>query len=449
MNTDNYKNIKEYYKNNINPQLYSAFKILGLDNLDYVSSKGMFINLQNGEKIYDFTSGLGVLNLGHNHPKINEVEIKCIQRDTVDFLKIGVNKQQALLANYLTSLLPKKLNKAFFTASGGEAIEAALKIVMLNTKKRKFLTFNESYHGKTLGSLSVTNAENYNDNFLIGLPRENILLAEFNSIESVGELISQNSDIAAVIIEPIQGQRIRVGDKKFLKDLIKICKTNEIITIFDEIKVGMGRTGHLFSFMDYGIEPDMVTISKSLGGGSRAIGAMVTTNALFKKAYGKRSNASLHSTTFNGIGTTCEVARESLNIISNDEFLQEVRNKGDYFFDELIKLKKEYPNKIKNILGKGLFLGVELIFPAEKIKNNFNNEIIKTRDQFFIATIINGLYKNHNILSSFAPSAPEVLDICPPLIIDFNDIDYFISSFKSILSKNYAQLGKDLMKNLI
>ena len=94
-------------------------------------------------------------------------------------------------------------------------------------------------------------------------------------------------------------------------------------------------------------------------------------------------------------------------------------------------------------------LGVELIFPAEKIKNNLNSEIIKTRDQFFIASIINGLYKKHNILTSFAPSAPEVLDICPPLIIEFRDIDYFINSFKSILSKNYAQLGKDLTMNLI
>ena len=112
---NNFKDIKEYYKNNINPQLHTAFKILGLDDLDYISSKGMFIHLENGEKIYDFTSGLGVLNLGHNHPRINEVEIKCIQNDTVDFLKIGVNKQQALLANYLTSLLPEKLNKAFFS----------------------------------------------------------------------------------------------------------------------------------------------------------------------------------------------------------------------------------------------------------------------------------------------------------------------------------------------
>ena len=94
-------------------------------------------------------------------------------------------------------------------------------------------------------------------------------------------------------------------------------------------------------------------------------------------------------------------------------------------------------------------MGVELIFPAEKIKNNFSNEIIKTRDQFFISSIISNLYKKHNILSSFAPSSPEVLDICPPLIIEYEDIDYFINSLKSTLSKNYIQLGKDLAKNLI
>lgn len=448
-NEASFKDIKKYYKNNINPQLHNAFNILGLSNLDYVSSKGIFIHLENGEKIYDFTSGLGVLNLGHNHPRINEIEIKCIENNTVDILKIGINKQQALLAKYLTSLLPENLNKAFFSTSGAEAVEAALKIVMMNTKKKKFLTFTDSYHGKTLGALSVTDAENYNDNFLIGLPRENILTAEFNSIESVIKIINENSDIAAMILEPIQGQKINAGEKNFIESLIKTCKENDIITIFDEIKVGMGRTGYLFSFMEYDVEPDILTISKSLGGGSRAIGAMITTDKLFKKAYGTRSTATLHSTTFGGIGTTCEVAMESLKIISDDFFLKEVKNKGNYFFNELVKLQKEFPKKIKNILGKGLFLGVELIFPAENIKNSVSNEIIKTRDQFFISSIISNLYKNHNILSSFAPSSPEVLDICPPLIIEYEDIDYFINSLKSTLSKNYVQLGKDLAKNLV
>ncbi len=446
---NNFKEIKSFYKNNINEQLFFAFKILGLDNLDYVSSKGMFIHLENGKKIYDFTSGLGVLNLGHNHPKINEVEMNCIKNDTLDILKIGVNKQQALLAQKLASLLPGNLNKAFFSASGAEANEAALKIVMMNTKKRKFLTFKDSYHGKTLGSLSVTDAENYNDNFLLGLPRENILTAEFNSIKSVEKIINENSDIAAVIIEPIQGQKINVGEEEFLKNLVDLCKKNDIITIFDEIKVGMGRTGYLFSFMEYDLEPDILTISKSLGGGTRAIGAMITTNKLFKTAYGTRATAALHSTTFGGIGTTCEVAIESLKIISDSLFLEDVRKKGDYFVSELQKLQKEFPKKIKNILGKGLFLGIELIFPAESLKSSLNNKIIKTRDQFFIASIINALYKNHDILSSFAPSSPEVLDICPPLIVEYDDIDYFIDSLRSVLSKNFIKLGNDVIKNLV
>ena len=144
-NEASFKDIKKYYKNNINPQLHNAFNILGLSNLDYVSSKGIFIHLENGEKIYDFTSGLGVLNLGHNHPRINEIEIKCIENNTVDILKIGINKQQALLAKYLTSLLPENLNKAFFSTSGAEAVEAALKIVMMNTKKKKFFYHEITY----------------------------------------------------------------------------------------------------------------------------------------------------------------------------------------------------------------------------------------------------------------------------------------------------------------
>ena len=164
-NEASFKDIKKYYKNNINPQLHNAFNILGLSNLDYVSSKGIFIHLENGEKIYDFTSGLGVLNLGHNHPRINEIEIKCIENNTVDILKIGINKQQALLAKYLTSLLPENLNKAFFSTSGAEAVEAALKISYQvhhdqgSKKKSWIISRNQSYHGSTLQSIGASDRD--------------------------------------------------------------------------------------------------------------------------------------------------------------------------------------------------------------------------------------------------------------------------------------------------
>tara|TARA_B110000008_G_C16884670_1_gene530354 strand:- start:639 stop:1256 length:618 start_codon:yes stop_codon:yes gene_type:complete len=193
--------------------------------------------------------------------------------------------------------------------------------------------------------------------------------------------------------------------------------------------------------------PDVVTISKSLGGGKRAIGATVTKDKIFRKAYGSKKNASLHTTTFGGIGETCAVAIESLRIVSDKKFLDSVDEKGNYLHDELIKLSNSHKNLISAVRGKGLILGIEFKFPMtfEPLGSN----LIKTRNQFFISSIVRELYKKYGILCSFALSAPNTLELTPPLIVDKEQIDYFVMSLDNVLNTGFTKLGSNLISGYL
>ena len=320
-----------YYKNYVNKGLANAFRILGFNILDIKSAKGCTLELSNGDKILDFTSGIGVLALGHNHERIIDVERKFQDLQLVDTQKFGPNKLQAALAYNLSQILPEDLEVTFFAVSGAESVEAAIKLSTMAKGKdgKYFISAKEAYHGKTLGALSITDTENFSEGFILGLPKENTIKISFNNIEVYEEIIKKLSKekIIAIIVEPIQGQTIECASEEYLKKICEISKNNNITVIFDEIKCGLGRTGNIFSFQDYDCVPDIVTTSKALGGGKNAISAMVARKKLFNRAYGSINKSTIHTTTFFGLGESCAAAIETLNIISDENFLLTIKKK--------------------------------------------------------------------------------------------------------------------------
>jgi acetylornithine/succinyldiaminopimelate/putrescine aminotransferase len=442
-----HKQTINYYRNYINKGLATAFKILGLNILDIKSAKGCTLELSNGDKILDFTSGIGVLALGHNHKKIIDVERKFQDLNIVDTQKFGPNKLQAALAYNLSQLLPEDLEVSFFAVSGAESVEAAIKLSTMakGNDAKYFISTTEGYHGKTLGALSLTDTENFSEGFHVGLPKENTIKIGYNNIQEYKDTISKLSKekIIAIIVEPIQGQIVEVAEKNYLKEICEISKKNNIAVIFDEIKCGLGRSGNLFSFLDHECVPDIVTTSKALGGGKNAISAMIARKTLFKRAYGSINKSTLHTTTFFGLGEGCATAIETLNIISNDNFLEDVKKKSQITFNELDKLKNKYPKYIKSITGKGLFIGIEFdfdniiySFTFKKIKIPF----IKNIKTVLMGAIVREFLHEHKILLHFNNSKPETLVFLPPLIITNEEINTFIEATKKILEKGLLNL---------
>lgn len=443
LNLNHKKNIK-YFKNYINDYLSYAYNILGFNNLDIKKAYGSKLCLYNNKIVYDFTSAIGVLNLGHNHKKIISAELKFQKSKQVDLQKFGPNKLVSSLAFNLINCFNNNLKKVFFAVSGSEANEAAIKLCMAyNPNKKVFLSANESYHGKTLGSLSLTNVGNLNNGYLLGIPKKYRKIIQFNNLEDFkNKVLKYNNRVSAVIIEPIQGQNIEVATEEYLTGIINFSRKNNILVIFDEVKCGMGRSGYLFYHQKFNLQPDIVTISKSLGGGKNAISAMITTDNIFKKAYGTLDKSTLHTTTFFGLGEACATGIQTLEIISNNRFLKEVRDKSEYVKYKLLIIKNKFPHLIKSIKGEGLFIGIEFDISnlLEKKYKLYNFKQLIIVQKIFMASLIREFLIKENILLHFEKSRPDILVFLPSLIVSKIEIDIFTTALEKILSTKIYKL---------
>ncbi len=445
------KRANTLFEKHINPGLLNIYKILGLDEMDVQRAEGMEIHLRDGTIVLDFTSALGILALGHNHPRILAAEEYCKNHLVLDALKVAPHKLQSALAFNLSQIMPDPLQFVFFAVSGAEAVEAALKLCERAQRgtKNKFITTSGSYHGRTHGTLTVSRSGKFREGFILSIPEENALEIPYGDLNALQEAIEKNKTdrkknaIIALILEPLQGQGIVNPPPGYLREVVRICHDNNILVIFDEIKTGMCRTGSFCAFFDEDVVPDVVTLSKALGGGRRAISATITSQKIFKRAYGTRESCTLHGTTFGGLGSSCAVAIETLNIMCSSGFQEAVRSKGDYFIARLKYLKEKYPEQISEIRGKGLLLGIKFVFEKSFLSKFLKISKLKysnTLDSLLIASIVHEFYKEHKMLVHFSATDPDILHIMPPLIIEKGQIDALVDSMDKILSKGLLKV---------
>ncbi len=246
-----------------------------------------------------------------------------------------------------------------------------------------------------------------------------------------------------MIIEPIQGQELVIPPAGYLRSVAELCRKNDILLTIDEIKVGMGRTGKLFAFMhEEGVVPDVLTISKAIGGGKCAMGVMVTSERHWRKAYGKRKDSALHSTTFGGIGQSCAVGIKALEIISNPEFLDTVAKRGEYMLRRLEAVKQAHPRLVSRVFGRGLFVGIEFNFGglnSDSIRR-YNIPFLKDANAAFMCALVRKMYNKHRVLCSFSPPRPSLMMLMPPLIITNSEIDRFVGALDACLEDGFAKL---------
>jgi len=370
--------------------------------------KGVRVWDKEGKEYLDFISGIGVNAIGHSHPKI----LKAIREQSEKLLhcsNLYYIEPQVKLAEKLCHL--SFADKVFFSNSGAEANEAAIKLARkFGTKKSseenkcyEIITMENSFHGRTLTTIAATAQTKYQKGFSPLPP--GFKYAPFNKLEGVKRLISEKT--CAIMVEPIQGEGgINVATKSFLKGLREICDKEKILLILDEVQCGLGRTGKLFAYQHYGIEPDIMTLAKPLGGGL-PIGA-----TLAKESAASCFKPGDHASTFGGNPLVCASALAFLKVNEEESLLEKARGRGEYFKNKLRKLKKTLPF-IKEIRGKGIMIGIELEFEGKDIVNQCRKE----------GLLINCTSKN-------------VLRFLPPLIIEENDIDQAVNILHRVLSNN-------------
>ncbi len=368
-------------------------------------AKGKYIWSEEGKRYLDFFSGLSVNNLGHCHPRI----LKAVKEQLAKHLHISnlyYDRLQVELAEKLVkSSIP---GKVFFSNSGAEANECAIKLARKyghlqggkKENRHKIIVFENSFHGRTLATLSATRQKKFQKGFtplLSGFKQ-----AKFNELSTVKRAIDNNT--CAIMVEPVQGEGgVRVASGSFLRGLRGLCNKSKLLLIFDEIQSGMGRTGKMFAYQHYGIKPDILTLAKGVGGGL-PLGATIAKDRIARLfAYGN------HGSTFGGNPVSVAAGLAAVKLL-NVELLNQVKIMGSYFMKRLNGLKSKYPKRIKQVRGLGLMVGMELKGEGEEIvKKCFEQGIL-----------INCTQK-------------RVLRFLPPLIIDNSDIDKLVNTLDKIL----------------
>ena len=439
------------YVNNSQVDLISSF---GFGNDTVKKAEGIYIYTTDGKKIYDFTGGVGVLNHGHNHPRILRARKKFSESKKMEVHKNYFSPYIAALSYNIANLLPSDLNISYFPNSGAEAVEGAIKMAYKyhDGKRGVILHSDISFHGKTIGASNITSSvETAYYKFQKVLNTDSF---KFNDIESVREKINlhkknNKSDIYAIITETFSASSINKCSEKFLRELRKICDQENIILIFDEIYSGWCKTGRLFYFMNYeNLIPDILTSAKSLGGGKASIACYTCRDHIFKKTYDNQKDATLHSTTFNGFGEETITAIEAINIIVEEDFEKKSIQIGENICQSLNNLKKKHNNIISEVRGSGCLNGIVIntsfadkylkpilnIIPIQFLKDETSIKKI------IVASIIFDLYHSYNILTFYGSNKDIPLKVAPSILAKKEDIDYFENSLDQVLNKGLMKL---------
>jgi putrescine aminotransferase len=416
------------YLNNVQ---VSMFKLLDFDK-KFVKAEGVYLWDDNGKRYVDFIGGYGSLNVGHNNPAIIEAVAKM--DDQPNMFSVNIGAVPAALAANLASISPPGLKRCFFCNSGTEAVEAGLKLARLVTNRHKVVSAISAFHGKTLGALSVSGREKYKKLFRPLL--EGCYVVPYGDLKALEQALD-NRDVAAFIVEPIQGEAgVIVPPPGYLKGAADICRKYGTLFIADEIQTGLGRTGTLFASTFEEVKPDIMLLAKSLSGGIMPIGAMMTTDAHWQKAYGTFETAFLHTSTFGGNTRACAAGIASVNYIIDNDLTRQAKEKGKYLLDKLINLQSDHP-LIKDVRGRGLLIGMEFKEPFQGyIDRMTKGTLNRIYHEYFASIVASQLVHKYGIITAFTWNNPNVLRFEPPLEIGYEELDLLVSALDDICGRN-------------
>ena len=424
------KEVRQLYKHYANSGFASLLSLLDFDK-DFVKAQGVKLWDRAGNEYLDFLGGYGALNLGHNHPSIIQAIDKV--KGLPVLLQASLNKLVAALAHNLASITPGNLKHSFFCNSGAEAVEAALKLARAATGKKRFLFCQGAFHGKTFGALSVTGRDKYKEAFRPLLP--GCSQVPFGDLDALEESL-QDNDVAAFIVEPIQGEGgVIVPPPGYLKGAEQLCRRSGALLIIDEIQTGLGRTGFMFACEEENVSPDVICLSKSLGGGLMPLGAIVTTEDAWKKAYGGMEKCLLHTSTFGGNTLAAAAGIAALEVIVKEDLPGQAAEKGRYFKEKLLELNKRY-GLLKDVRGKGLLLGIEFASPEGILNKISGNTLGKLSHEYLASLVAGELLNRFGIITAYTLNNPNVIRLEPPLIVSYEEIDYVLSSLEKIFESS-------------
>ncbi|MDQ6805349.1 MAG: aminotransferase class III-fold pyridoxal phosphate-dependent enzyme [Actinomycetota bacterium] len=421
----------------LDSSLVDVLRILGFDK-EYRRAQGSHLYDASGRAYLDFHTGEGFASLGHSHPGVRDVLRAALDADLVDGVQLHYSAMAGMLAEALSERLPRGLDAVFFASTGAEAVDSAMKFARAATRRPRLLSCDSSFHGVTLGPLSLAGDDFFKEGFGPLLPGcGRVPFGDLARLEA--EL--RGKDVAAFIVEPIQGRTVTLAPPGYLQAAQALCRRYGTLFVIDEIQTGLGRTGKWFALEHWGLEPDFVLVGKALSGGYMPVAAMVTARAIYQRAVGTLERSYVHQSTFGRNRLSMAAGLATLRIIERDQLIAHTARMSTVLLDGLAELQERY-EMIREVRGKGLMIGIELHAPSSRMARLTWRLIHLASEGLFPQLIVIPLHRDHGVIT-MAAGKNDVIKLLPPLTLSEPEARTFLGALDAVLADCHGAASKN------
>ncbi len=428
----------EVHADHVNPANVRTLKTIGFDRC-YVRAQGPYLWDVAGTKYLDLLSGYGVFGLGRNHPDVRRTLIDLMNADYSSLVKMEAPLLSGLLAAELKKRMPNQLDMVFFTNSGAEGVETAIKYAKCATGKPAIIHCKKAFHGLSYGSLSINGDESFREGFAPFLPECRAI--PFNDLDAL-EAELRKGDVAAFVVEPVQGKGVNIPSPGYLREAIRLCRKHGAIFVDDEVQSGMGRTGKFLAIEHDGpdADPDIVVLAKTLSGGYVPVGAVLCKKWIHEKVFSSMQRSVVHSSTFSQGSLAMAAGLAALDVLDRCGLIQRAARLGDMIGQGLTAMIPRY-EFLKEIRWRGLMVGIEFGPPKSFTLKAAWALMHQLDKSLFPQAAIMPLLDKHHIITQVAGHAIDVVKLLPPLVISDDDVKWFLTAFEDVLAQMHKFPG--------
>jgi ornithine--oxo-acid transaminase len=419
----------------MNEMMVRVLQTIGYD-VGFRSGTGQYLFDRDGVRYLDLLSGWGVFGIGRNHPKLREALTDVLSTDLPNLVQMDVSPLAGILAERLLRYTPF-LEKVFFTNSGAEAVEASMKFARKATGRFSFVYCANAFHGLSYGALSLNGDDNFCDGFGPLLPHCSKI--PFNDLVALDKALGTRQ-VAAFIVEPIQGKGVNIPGDGYLSGARELCQKYGTLFIADEIQTGLGRTGRFLAIEHWGIEPDMILLSKTLSGGHVPVAAVLARRWILDRVFDRMDRAVVHCLTFANNDLAMAAGIATLEVIESERLIQNAARMGARLLSALQAMASGF-EMIRDVRGKGLMIGIEFGRPRSLKLQAAWSLLEAVSPGLFCQLITIPLCKQHRILAQVAGHASHTVKLLPALVISGEDCGWIESSFKEVIADSHRVPG--------
>jgi ornithine--oxo-acid transaminase len=419
----------ELHERYLNTQMVKVLKTIGFDR-NYVRAQGPYLYDDAGDRYLDLLSGYGVFGVGRNHPHVVRSLREVLEAELPGMVQMDVSLLAGVLAERFLATLPGGLDKVFFTNSGTEAVEAAIKFARCATGRGGLVYCDHGFHGLSLGSLSLNGEDIFREGFGPLLPETHRV--PFDDLEALERVLATH-EIAAFFVEPIQGHGVNVPADDYLAEAARLCRVHGALFVADEIQTGMGRTGRMWAVEHWGVEPDMLLSAKALSGGFVPVGAVALRKRTFDAVFSNMVRAPVHGSTFSKNNLAMAAGIATLDVIADENLVENAAKVGEGILDDLRGLVDRY-QFVKAVRGKGMMQAIEFA-PPDKLKAKAAWKLLDAAQKGLFSQLVTvPLFKRHRILSQTAGHDLPVVKFLPPLNLGDEDRQWIARAVDHVIA---------------